>query len=92
MEILDQTLIIKSQYDSLLTFHKVFHRVSIIFHMMLLKSDFKLKISQHISQGRILCHFLYQKDIFISLQGVSHGKLSSHGFHMLFTWFSQGIS
>ena len=61
------------------------------FHMMLLKSHFKLKFSQHISQDRILYHFLYQKDIFIS-QDVSHGKFSSHSFHMLFTCFSQGLS
>ena len=61
------------------------------FHMMLLKSHFKLKFSQHISQDRILYHFLYQKDIFIS-QDVSHGKFSSHSFHMLFTCVSQGLS
>ena len=58
------------------------------FHTMLLKSHFKLKFSQHISQDQILYHFLYQKDIFIS-QDVSHGKFSSHGLkhavHMLFT-------
>ena len=58
------------------------------FHTILLKSYFKLKFSKHISQDLILCHFLYQKDIFIS-QDISHGKFSSHGFshavHMLFT-------
>ena len=61
------------------------------FHMMLLKAHFKLKFSQHISQDRSLHHFLYQKYIFIS-QDASHSKLGSHGFHMLFTCFSQGLS
>ena len=61
------------------------------FHMMLLKAHFKLKFSQHISQDQILYHFLYQKYIFIS-QDVSHSKLGSHVFHMLFTCFSQGLS
>ena len=61
------------------------------FHMMLLKAHFKLKFSQHISHDEILYHFLYQKYIFIS-QDVSHSKLGSHVFHMLFTCFSQGLS
>lgn len=61
------------------------------FHMMLLRSHFQLKFSQHISQYWILYHFLYHKYILIS-EDVSHSKLGSHGFHMLFTCFSQGLS